>query len=169
MVLSIVCSAPANAQEQKGDVAFSYSLLHDSEMDQTFPAGWSVAANGNLNSIFGIVGEVGGHYKSIDVFDSDLTLSLHTFMGGVRLRKEATGVVPFAQLLLGAARIGASYEGEGDHVTEFALQPGGGVDFRLTESFGIRVQGDYRMVGDDEDERTNEFRFAVGAVLGFGR
>lgn len=164
--VSVVFAAPAAAQDPAGDVAFSYALMHDSDIEETFPTGWSVAVNGNVSSIFGIVGEVGGHYKTIDLLGSDLSVSVHTFMGGVRFRKEDSKMVPFAQVLAGMARAGASFLGASEDATEFAVQPGGGVDVRLTERFGIRVQGDYRII--TSDEHINEFRFAIGGVLGFG-
>ncbi|HEV3485535.1 MAG TPA: outer membrane beta-barrel protein [Vicinamibacterales bacterium] len=163
---SVIFTSPAAAQEHKGDVAFSYSILHDSDLEETLPKGWSVAVNSNLNSTFGIVGEVGGNYKTMDVFGSDLSMSVHSFLGGVRARREAGTMAPFAQVLAGMARASASYLGESEDATEFAIQPGGGVDFRVTERFGLRVQGDYRIITGDET--TNEFRFAVGGVLGFG-
>jgi len=164
--MSALSSAPAAAQEHKGDVAFSYSVLHDSDVEETFPKGWSVAVNGHLNSLLGVVGEIGGNYKTMDVFGSDLSMSVHSFLGGVRVRRDAGTMVPFAQVLAGVARANVSWLGEDDDATEFAMQPGGGVDFRLTERFGLRVQGDYRIITGEET--ANEFRFAVGGVLGFG-
>lgn len=163
---SFAAASPVAAQDQKGDVAFSYSILHDSDIEETFPTGWSFAVNGNLNDVFGIVGEAGGNYKTIDVFGSDVNLRVHTFMGGLRLRTESGKAVPFAQVLAGMARGSYSFLGESDDSTEFAVQPGGGVDFRVTDRFGVRVQGDYRIIGGEES--TNEFRFSVGGVLGFG-
>jgi hypothetical protein len=166
LVLSFAVAAPAAAQEHKGDVAFGYSLMHDSELEETFPMGWSFAVNGNLNDMFSVVGEIGGNYKTIDAFGSDLNVSVHTFMGGPRFRNERGKVVPFAQVLAGMARGSVEYLGESENGTDFAIQPGGGVDVRVTDRFGVRVQGDYRIITGEET--VNEFRFAVGGVLGFG-
>jgi hypothetical protein len=160
-------AAPACAQQsQGGDVAFSYAILRDFEIDQTFPTGWLVAVNGNVSRAFGVVGEVGGNYKTIQVLGTDLNLSVHTFLAGVRLRNESRGAVPFAQFLVGAARGSAGLLGESGSVTHFAFQPGGGVDIRITDRFGIRAQGDVRVITGDTT--TTEFRFAAGAVVGFG-
>lgn len=166
LAASFAFVAPAAAQEHKGDVAFSYSVLHDSEIEETFPKGWSAAVSQHLNSLFSVVGEVGGNYKSIDVFGEDLNMSVHSFMGGLRARTESGSMVPFAQVLAGVARAKVSFLGESEDGSDFAIQPGGGVDFRVTERFGVRVQGDYRIITGEES--VNEFRFAVGGVLGFG-
>jgi opacity protein-like surface antigen len=74
--------------------------------------------------------------------------------------------VPFAQVLVGLARASYSVLGEGDSESEFAWQPGGGVDFPVNDRFAVRVQGDYRIINSEESVK--EFRFSVGGVLGFG-
>jgi opacity protein-like surface antigen len=164
--LSFAVAAPASAQEQKGDVAFGYSLIHDSELEETFPMGWAFAANGNLNDMFSVVGEIGGNYKTVDVFGTDFSFRVHSFMGGMRFRNDQGKAVPFAQVVLGLARLNASFLGESESSNEFAIQPGGGVDFRVTDRFAVRVQGDYRIITGEDS--WNEFRFGVGGVLGFG-
>ena len=166
LILSFAVAAPAAGQEHKADVAFGYSLMHDSDLEETFPMGWSFAVNGNLNDRFGVVGEIGGHYKTIEFLGADLSASVHTFMGGPRFRKQSGKVVPFAQVLAGMARGSVSYLEESEHGTDFAIQPGGGVDVPVTDRFGIRLQGDYRIITGEES--VNEFRFVVGGVIGFG-
>ena len=166
VLLALLAAAPVAAQDRKGDVAFSYSILHDNDLEETFPTGWAFAVNSNLNEIFGVVGEIGGNYKTMDIFGTDVDLSVHTFMGGPRFRSERGKIVPFAQVLLGLARGSYSVLGESDSETDFAWQPGGGVDFAVTDRFAVRVQGDYRIINSEES--VNEFRFSVGGVLGFG-
>jgi opacity protein-like surface antigen len=166
VLFSFVVAAPVAAQDHKGDVAFSYSILHDSDVEETFPTGWSLAVNSNLNDKWGLVGEVGGNYKTIDVFGSDMSLKVHSYLGGVRLRSDKAKYVPFAQLLAGMARGSVSFLGEEEDSSDFAIQPGAGVDFRVTDRFGVRVQGDYRIITSEES--VNEFRFSVGGVLGWG-
>lgn len=162
----LTTTATFGQDRSKGDVAFSYSILHDSEIEETFPTGWLLAVNGNISRIFSVVGEVGGNYKTIDIVGTDVKLSVHSFMGGLRLRNETPHAVPFAQFLVGGARGKAGVLGESASETSFALQPGGGVDIQLTDRVALRVQGDYRIVS--RDETSTEFRFAVGAVIGFG-
>jgi hypothetical protein len=164
---AILCVATrASAQESAGDVAFSYSILHDSEVEETFPMGWLVAGGANLGSHFAALGEVGGNYKSVDLLGTDVNLRVHSFLGGLRVHNRTPRVMPFGQVLVGVAHFGASVLGEGESSNGFAIQPGGGVDIPLTSSLGARLQGDFRMIRS-EGETTNEFRFGFGIVFGF--
>lgn len=157
----------AAAQTEKGNVAFSYGYLHDADLN--LPAGWVAAVTRNVTPIFGVVGEVGGNYRTERIEGNDLTLRVHSFLGGVKVQGAASpGVVPFAQLLVGEALFNASALGQGQREHAFAVQPGGGVDIKFTPKVGLRVQGDVRMHRADGD-RFNQFRFAVGGVFGFGR
>jgi hypothetical protein len=157
----------AAAQTEKGNVAVSYGYLHDPDLN--FPIGWVVAATGNIDRTFAMVGEIGGNYKRIALFRDTLHLRVHSFLGGLKVQGYAAPkVVAFTQVLLGETLFGASAAGEGDSENAFSIQPGAGVDFKLTRNAGIRVQGDYRS-SRAQGESINEFRFAVGGVFGFGR
>jgi hypothetical protein len=157
---------PAFAQESAGDVAIGYSILHDSDSEETFPMGWLFAGGVNLGNSFALVGEAGGNYKTVSVFGTDVDLRVHSFLGGVRVQNRQPKVMPFGQVLVGLAHMGASALGEGDSSNGFAIQPGGGVDIPLTSSMGARVQGDFRMIRAG-GETTNEFRVGFGLVFGF--
>ncbi len=161
-------AAPASAQESAGDVGFSYSILHDSEAEETFPMGWLFAGAANLGRNVAVIGEVGGNYKSVDVLGTDVNLRVHSFLGGIRVHNRTPKVMPFGQVLIGLAHMGASVLGEGESANGFAIQPGGGVDIPLTSSLGARIQGDYRIIRS-EGETGNEFRVGFGIVLGFGK
>lgn len=164
----LALAVPAAAQsDEKGNVAVSYSLMHDSELEETFPMGWAFAVSSNMGSMFAVVGEVGGNYKSVSVLATDVNLRVHSFMGGVRFMNQSDTVVPFAQVLVGGAHMSVSALGEGDGATRFAIQPGGGVDVRVSDKLRMRTQGDFRII-NVEDESINEFRFSVGLVFGFG-
>lgn len=159
-------AAPVAAQERAGDVAFGYSILHDSELEETFPMGWLVAGGTNLDNNFALVGEAGGNYKSVDVLGTDVNFRVHTFLGGIRVQERRTKVMPFGQFQVGLARMSASVLGEGDRSNGFAIQPGGGVEIALGSSMGARLQADYRMIRSD-GETGNEFRVGFGLVFAF--
>lgn len=54
--------------------------------------------------------------------------------------------------------------------TKFALQPNIGVNLMVTDKVGVRVTADYRRVFLGEHRGgENEFRFAMGVVLSFGK
>jgi hypothetical protein len=169
---STLAVAPSSVFAQsapKGDVAVSYSILHDSDLEETFPVGWVLSASRHFNSKVSLVGEVGGNYKTVDFGIDEVKLKVHSFLGGVRLaNRGAAKAVPFAQVLAGLARANGSFLGESESSNGFAIQPGAGVDVTVSENVGIRFQGDYRLVRS-EGETGNEFRFAVGAVFGFGK
>jgi hypothetical protein len=166
-LLLLALTTPAAAQGRGGDVAVGVGILHDSDLEETFPTGWLFAATGNVTSMLGIVGEVGGNYKTVDVLGTDLNLRVHSFLGGLRFMNRTEKAVPFAQFLVGAVNGQASVLGASDSSTHLAFQPGGGVDIMMSEKIGIRLQGDYRIIKSDGDT-SSEFRFAVGAVFGFG-
>jgi hypothetical protein len=164
----LTSAAPASAQvEEAGNVAVSYSIVHDSELEETFPTGWAFAVSGNISPMLAAVGEIGGNYKSVSVVGTDVNLRVHSFLGGLRLMNQREGVAPFAQVLLGAAHGSVSLLGESEAQTGFAMQPGAGVDFTVSPKLRVRAQGDFRILRFD-GENTNEFRFAAGLVFGFG-
>jgi hypothetical protein len=166
LVAIISVATPVLAQERAGDVAIGYSVLHDSDAEETFPMGWLFAGGVNLGSNVALVGEAGGNYKTVDVLGTDVNLRVHTFLGGIRVQNHQPKVMPFGQVLVGLAHMGVSALGEGDSANGFAVQPGGGVDIPLGSRMGARVQGDFRMIRSEGDT-SNEFRIGVGLVFGF--
>ena len=115
--------------------------------------GWVASAAGNVNHWFGVKGEVAGNYT-----DSFFHRDAHSFLAGPQftVRRKAS-VTPWAHFLLGVVRSGQGTttdflaESRGGPVvfvpattSEFAIQPGGGVDLWLRGTFGIRLGADYR-------------------------
>ena len=164
-------ASPAAAQPApKAEVSFGYVLLRDQDIyRETFPLGWNVDVALRLNTRLTIVGEVGGAYRNLDLLGSAFDLSVHTLLAGPRLSAWRSGrLSTFGQVLVGDARVRGSVFGETGSTTVLALQPGGGVDVRLTDLLGVRIAGDYRrLLAEGADEK--EFRFVVGAVLRAGR
>jgi hypothetical protein len=159
-------ATPVFAQQSAGDVAIGYSILHDSDVEETFPMGWLFAGGANLGRNVAIVGEAGGNYKTVSVLGTDVNLRVHSFLGGVRVQNRRTKIMPFGQFQVGLAHLAYSVFGDGDSSNGFAIQPGGGVDIPVTSFMGARLQGDFRMIRAD-GETTNEFRVGVGLVFGF--
>ena len=106
---------------------------------------------------------------------ADIASTLHTFMGGVRLSARLSRrIVLVHPVLVGGAhasvRTDAGAQALRSSETQFALQPGLGINLAVTEDPGMRVAADYRRVvigGDRIDD--NEYRFIVGIVLPFGK
>ena len=169
-------SSSASAQTAKVEISGGYQALH--ALDETLPAGWYVEVAGNVNRWFGIVGEVGGAYKTKSERISnnrtaDVTSTLHTFVGGVRLRARINRrIVLVHPVLVGGAHASVSTDPVGvtssPSETKLALQTGLGINLMVTDEVGVRVAADYRRVllSDNRGDE-NEFRFTIGIVLPF--
>lgn len=190
--------APARAQEIHAppmpavELSVGYSFMRDFSDDRpedmNFPMGWYAAAAANLNRWFGVVGEATGSYKRDVSINYGLTTftqnaRVHTFMAGPRFSSKQGRLVPYAQVLVGAAllRTRTMFQNSDDLVTtervvitdtRFAVQPGGGLSFLVTENLGVRVGADYRsvieFVGDEENDYTNQFRVLTGFTFNWG-
>ena len=170
IVLVLLAGSAASAQQKPtNDLAISWGLLAESE--NTMPLGWVVASTSHINERVSFVAEFGGNYKTVESLGVNVTLSEHSFLGGVRFRPAPSSkVTPFIQALLGVARVGggASVAGFDVNVSKnmFAIQPGGGVDIEVAKNTAVRIQGDLRVLTGDYG--TNQFRLAMGIVFGFG-
>jgi hypothetical protein len=114
-----------------------------------------------------VVGEVSGGYKTYPVFDTDIDLAVHTFMGGPRVSARRAKVTPFGQFLVGTWRGSVSVLGESESESDFALQPRGGIDVWLNRTLALRAGADYRYIFL-EDEGGSEFRLYVGLAVALG-
>jgi len=194
LVLGILLLTGGTALAQdRADVSAGWRLLHVSgseteDITQTgddgvnLPKGWYVDVAVPIAPMLSIVGDIGGNYKSESesfteqgiTFTGTAKVTLHTFLGGIRLRAtENPRVSPFAQILFGAARGSASVEATVSGVplidfdesgTEAAMSLGGGVNLNAG-SLGVRVQADWLKIL--EDDSGNAFRFGVGIVIPF--
>ena len=174
--LGLAVADTAAAQVPRFEVSGGYQTAYLPV--QTLRVGWSADVAANLNAVWSIVGEVSGAYRTEEdeTLGADVRLSLQTFEAGARWSSRGTTrIVPFLQVLAGAARASAHTEIRGskigDSSTKFVLQPGGGVSLKVNETFGVVGQGDYRRVfvdaGEVGDSGENQFRVFVGVRFGF--
>jgi hypothetical protein len=159
------------------EITAAYSGLWDDALsedggDGFLEAGWALSLCGNVTRSLGIVGEVSGHYGSDDLLDAvGAPLPVDYDVLGVHagprytLRRDGF-VVPYVQALAGWTRSGV--ESARQRVVEdaFSIQPGVGLNLRLSRRLGLGLGADYRLVL--EDESRNEVRFHAGLVLGIG-
>jgi hypothetical protein len=83
-------------------------------------------------------------------------------MGGLRVRANTDyWVLPYAQLVVGLYHCGAC------GINDFALQGGGGIDFRTGPDVRVRIQVDIRHVFDTA--AFNSERLSIGIVLPLNR
>jgi len=175
LVAIVGLAAPAWAQDvPAAEISGGYNLLKFT--DETLPGGWYADVAGNATSMFGIVGQVSGNYKSVDVLGVSVDTKVHTFMGGARVTARVNSPLSgFAQVLAGAARADGSSDLSGllpfavsDSTTDAALQIGGGVSYIPSRGVGARVGADYVRIFSEE-EGTNVFRFSAGVIVPLGR
>ncbi len=161
--------ATARAQTPKAEFAVGYAYLHDDGLDDGLPVGWMASAAGNLTSWFGVVGEVGGNYKSYESSPSvNVSVRVHSFLFGPRLSLTSRSpIAPFVQLLFGAVHgavdVGAPNVNLIFSGTEFAYQPGIGLDLNTSPNFGLRFEADSRRINSDDGDH-REWRL-VGALV----
>ena len=96
--------------------------------------------------------------------------STHTFLSGARFTGRPKGgrVNPFGQFLAGFQYTNVHGLGISESLVNFAIQPGGGVDIKLSDSLAVRVQLDHRTSFHD-GFHSGAFRFAPGIVISRGR
>jgi opacity protein-like surface antigen len=154
------------------EISGGYQLLH--VPDQTFPFGLNVDGAWNPTGSLGLVGEIGFALDSEDEDNVDVDTTVWNLGVGPRWNFRSTSrVLPFAQVLVGAAHARGSTEIAGqefsDSATRFMLQPGVGVYYNAGDGWGVVGSVDYRRVFLDEDEDgesgENEFRVFLGIRL----
>lgn len=180
--LLLCVPAPVSAQASSGQIAGGgYSFVRDYLAKENLPLGWFASGAYNITDWLAAVGEVSGSYKNYDfTFDSDTfstNTRLHSYLGGARYSRRMGGMTPFGQVLVGVTRetggVTLFRQSIGTPQTKLTLQPGGGVDVPLTDRLSARLAADYRRIfaerenTDQKDD--NQFRFAAGVVVGFGR
>ena len=169
----LATAARRDSRAFAGEVAGGYQFVQDYELGENFPSGWFVSAAHNLNRRLAVVGEVSGSEwsETNPNFDLTATVNVVTYLGGMRFRGGVGSLSPFAQVLAGAARARATLSGFGTTVSEsetaLTIQPGGGVDVRVSATIAARAMVDYRRISF-ADQGTNQIRLAVGVVVGIG-
>ena len=141
-------------------VSGNYDLVYH-ETGETSAIGGHFDIAGTIKRdvpFLGVMGELG-----VNHFD---TGTVSNYMGGARLRLPNAGatVLPFVQFLLGLYHCGAC------NINDFAIQGGGGLDFKLIPNNDIRIRAqlDIRHVFDDVQAFT-PVRVSAGIVFPLNR
>ena len=186
-MMTAIHAATASAQDlPKLEVSGGWNFLHSTEDDESVPVGWYGDIAGNVTRTVAIVGQVTGAYKTVDetmtAFGFPVTVTgsgrLHIFMGGVRFSaRQRPQVVPFAQVLVGVARVSTTVEGsvtvrgqtttveESESENRPSFEAGGGVDVPLTDNVGVRFGASYVRIGASDGD--NGVRASAGIVIPF--
>jgi hypothetical protein len=161
------------------EAVVAYSGLWDDQFskggrDGFYELGWVLSLCGNLSRSMGIVGEASGHYSSEDTRDElgapvSLDRDLLALQAGPRYTHRGSGrVAAYVQALAGWTRTGQKVSGRREIEDAFSVQPGLGLDVRLSASVGLAFGADYRFVFGKQQDR-GEVRFLAGLVIAAGR
>ena len=139
----------------------------------------------NANKWLGLTAEIGGYHFNRQVYGPpspsgsyspySTSGSLQSYLFGPRVNiRRFDHLVPFVEVLFGAAHTGTQLTGGSTSQSSFALAAGGGVDAVLFKNLAWRVfEADYFMTNFtgtllDPSGRQNNFRIGTGVVLRWG-
>lgn len=87
-----------------------------------------------------------------------------SYGGGVRIGSQRAKWEPFAHVLFGGAHL--QPQTAGNSRSAFLVEGGGGVDYRLTQMFSLRAEGDYVRTAFFKQSQNN-FQAGIAAVFHF--
>ena len=128
----------------------------------------------NVNSRWGVVGNIGYDQKTITENEGDIKAKVIPYLFGVRLSSRSNPKnTPFVHFLAGATKFDVSLGSDSINQTSFSWQVGGGININTSGPVGARIGGDYlRINGKSGDEVTSEavqgLRLTAGVVVSFG-
>jgi opacity protein-like surface antigen len=167
MLFSVAASAQEEAPKIEVFGGYSYLHLSDQGVSDNLNGG-SASVSYNLRDWLGkdwlgIVGDFGVYHGGPSSINGRIT----SYLVGPKVAFRQMGkVTPFAQFLLGGARLSSGSFSEND----FAITLGGGADYRLTERWGVRlIQAEYMLTKftDGGNNRQNDARISAGVVVRF--
>lgn len=175
--LVLAFSLAAAAQEaSKADVFLGYSygrIIPQSSGNSNFNInGGTGSIAWNLNDTFGIVADFAG-YRVGKINGSDPDSTAFTYLFGPRFSyRRSKKVTPFAQALVGGARVSQNLVPLSASQNAFAMTVGGGVDANLSRHLALRLgQVEYFLTRFQEIGNTrqtqNNLRFSTGIVFRF--
>jgi opacity protein-like surface antigen len=152
LAVGAVAASAQNADAPKGDVFVGYSYLNiDAGRTRGDSHGVEASVSGSLTDNFSLEGDVSAHYRGGDV--------LVYALGGPRFTYRGERVEPYAHVLAGGAFVGST--------GRFAMAVGGGVDYKVSDRFALRlVQVDYTPIFA-EGATLNDFRVSTGVAWRF--
>jgi len=170
----------ASAQSPTANVSLTYTFLRDSESDQSFASGATIAATHRLLRWLAATAEFAVSADSKDYSASGggiYDFRYESIHAGATAARPTGRARPFVELLAGATRWRirerfldrTGWQG----ATDFSLQPGVGLDVFFTRRAALRLGADLRILFKhdnrfDKDYRTSLYRFHAGLSVHFG-
>jgi opacity protein-like surface antigen len=167
----------ARAQDTpKVDIFAGYSYLRENPSTAGVSSfslnGGSASVAYNANNWLSGVADFGGYHNG-NILGTGTSGTLSTFLFGPRISyRRHERITPFGEVLFGVAHASASIAGASGSDNAFAMSVGGGVDYKLSNRFAIRVaKVDYLMTRFSETgtggQTQNNLRVSTGIVFRF--
>lgn len=177
LLTSILCRAQ---MPTGGNAFFGYSYARGHGFTPLGPRsigmnGWDGSAEAQFLSWLGVVGDFDWHYGGVDTTCAGagctpqkfrLNSSRHTLLFGPRVSWTSGKYTPFAQVMFGLSHQTDSGGGRSVSDQAFANSFGAGLDYKLLNTVGWRVQMDWIHNRVFATSSTN-FRLSTGVVFTF--
>ena len=183
-MFAALISLPLMAQEHgvpKAEVFGGYQYLHlgsDTSFGSTGSGqgfnGWNAAAQVNFSKFAGVEGDFSGTYATVE----GVSTHVYTYAGGPVVFAQMNRIKPFAHVLFGGSKLGASESGVSLSWSGYTVLAGGGIDAKVNRSLAVRVAqvdwlyyhfGSKTIAGVQFPTVTgsNNVRISTGLVVGF--
>jgi hypothetical protein len=164
LAVSLCLAVPAAAQPI--EISGGYAFVHDAKNDISLPAGWMAGGAVSITRWLAAAVDVSGSYKSEEAFGAELRFRTHAIVGGGRVHARLGRATEFAQLLAGVVRGSGTAFGFTETTSAFAVQPGVGRDYPLSNRLAARGQLDVRFIRNQPNgnEAGYEYRFSAAIV-----
>ncbi|MFN7983921.1 MAG: hypothetical protein U0Q11_18895 [Vicinamibacterales bacterium] len=161
-----LCPLAAMAAPGGTEVWGGYTTLRIPRDAVTLRQGWVAGTLIPVSRVLGVTAEVGGNRRVLRASGSDVTLGVLDVMAGPRLSARVGRATEFVHVLVGAAQGRGAAFGETEAHTNFAVQPGIGLDYPLTTRLHARAAFDARLLRDGEVGQSagSQFRWTLGLV-----
>lgn len=159
-------AVPAAAQPHAVEISAGYTFVHDAKNDISLPAGWIAGGAVAITQWLAAAADVSGSYKTEEAFGAALHFRTHAIVAGGRVQARLGRATEFAQLLAGLVRGSGTAFGFSETTNAFAVQPGAGLDYPLTDRLAVRGQVDVRFIRNQPEgnEAGYEYRFSAAVV-----
>jgi hypothetical protein len=157
LAVLLACSASGLWAEdvRRAEIFGGFSIL---SVDGVQGTGWQASLQTNLNKNFGIVADVGGHYK--------FHVSSYQYLFGPQFSRRGSRTTAFVHGFIGGVRL----QGFRNSTNEFAIGLGGGLDVNATDRVAIRVfQADWIPNRFENTWQKTTARVAFGLVFKLGK
>jgi hypothetical protein len=161
LLVGVFLLVPLTAHAQKNEIFAGYSFQVMEARPSGFAVinGWEGSYTYKLSDFFGITADASGDYGTV----VNSRMNFHSYLAGPQVQIPlARHFAPFVHALFGASR--ESFQG---FITKkFSFADGGGLDYRASESFSVRlIQVDF--ITGNFTQSSPESRFSTGIVFRF--